>query len=323
MKITLKSIALLLWIITISCKNNAQEILTELPKELADKTWINIGDPEEAPYDEILKKLEYPLPNFYMKTGKNELHIILNTIETALIPVNFDKVIKQNNSYRIEFKNHDEIEYTIFRWKNRDKGIITLETKYLHYDEGKEATLKRDYINKDFVTQENFPEPKKPEFIIENEILEDISKYSQIDELPIKGKFICHTGNPGLLLLTSEKVNLYNSEGVITKVQPYEAQIIFDQYNGLDCSLRKIKGSSNKYALFFEHVTDATNNYAKDLLHYSKKRPIAEIEIIDNNTVKKKWIGLYNRRTKNIENYSKAEYLDWRDDCNGIVKRVH
>ncbi|WP_234418254.1 hypothetical protein [Aquimarina aquimarini] len=75
------------------------------------------------------------------------------------------------------------------------------------------------------------------------------------------------------------------------------------------------------------YINSTEKKWFKTMLEYndweyidSKTHPIAEIEILDNNTIKKKWLGFYNLRTKKNEDYGQ-EY-GWDDKCDGIIKRV-
>ncbi|WP_158978897.1 hypothetical protein [Cellulophaga sp. L1A9] len=58
----------------------------------------------------------------------------------------------------------------------------------------------------------------------------------------------------------------------------------------------------------------------KESLNYSKTLPIAEIEILDNNTIKKKWLGIYNRRTKKTEEI--PGFFNWYDKECDKMKRI-
>jgi len=328
----MKKVVFLLLITFAACKNNAQKIeplnetnkvLTRLPSELANKTWVVYSGEQEENYKTLLENLNsdsYPL---YVKTGDITFAMVEGDIETYLLELQSNEITKTKDTYKIQL-NSQFVDYIILEWFEKTRGILSIEYHYKTLPESiTDSIFTIKYVSKDFITPENFPETEKSidsEAAVESEKIIDGDKYKRVDDLPIKGKFKCNNnGSISFFLLKLRKTNLYDNDGNIEEVQPYEAIISLDEFVNIVCSLRKVANTTNKYALLYRH-TKNTKFHPEDKLHYSKTHPIAEVEILDDNTIKKKWLGIYNRRTKKMENY--GQQYGWEDKCNGVIKRV-
>ncbi|MFC5045932.1 hypothetical protein ACFSTE_20435 [Aquimarina hainanensis] len=316
---------LILLFTIISCKNNAQEnislnneqkILKGLPDDIANKTWIYIhSNPEYDKYNTYKNILDYNAGNS-IKTEKNLFHTVLDVYETYYFEIPFDSVTLINNIYQINFK-HSEIDYAKFKWLNKNKGIGEWEIRYLRYFDGLDSIVKNKSVIKSFVTKDNFPEPKKEDRVLEKEKSED-NKFAKIEKLPIIGEFACVNEPSSFLSFKYEEVKLRDSEGEVIEIQPYKVILSLTNQIYLSCTLRKVKDAKNKYALFYRHAEN-TEYFPEDILSFSKTHPIAEIEILENNTIKNKWIGMYNRRTKKVEGYG---VYNWIDKCDNTLSKV-
>ncbi|QCD62447.1 hypothetical protein [Tenacibaculum maritimum] len=329
--------SLILLFTIISCKNNAQEnkksllnnkqkILKGLPDDIANKTWIYIhSNPEYDKYNTYKNILDYNAGNS-IKTEKNLFHTVLDVYETYYFEIPFDSVTLINNTYQINFK-HSEIDYAKFKWLNKNKGVGEWEIRYLRYFDGVDSIVRNKSVVKSFVTKGNFPEPKKEKVVIKEDEIINSNVYSElIDDLPIEGNFSCeykdgeevHSG--AYLKISNKDYEVENVSDNTTEIFRNDIEIKIEDVLYLQCDARKIKSSSNKYALFYKTF------YTKyeppmESRHYSKTHPIAEIEILDNNTIKKKWLGVYNKRTNKVESID--GYFDWGDQYCNIIKRVN
>ncbi|MFC5045930.1 hypothetical protein ACFSTE_20425 [Aquimarina hainanensis] len=296
----------------ITCKNKvdkgisseniiSQKQITSLPSEISLKTWILLDDISSS-YEEILDYSESSL----IKTELNNLNMTVDVYEDNLLEIGIKYILKLESGYKI-ILNSTDVEYCIFRWKNQSKGIGTWTIKYLRYENGQEATFTNDYVIKNYVTSENFPKPKEQTVIIEKDPSMD-SKYVKVNKIGVTGNFSCdYKENGNIYKLGKTRI----SDNNIIEIE-------LGEYFNVSCQVRKISGVENKYALFFDYFFD-TKYKINDIEYFSKTRPIAEIEIIDSNTIKKKWFGLYNNKTKN---YPKLSNHDWNNDtCEIIIKQ--
>lgn len=313
----------LLFIIAIACKNRAQsneefnngEILKSLPDELANKTWIPYY--KGNTYEDLLRRVEYPVTR-YVKTSKTSFSKLEGKMEFELVELPSKKIVKSENKY-IMYLDAPYIDYINLKLIDGNKGILDIEYVYqtpLPIDI-KDSIFTISYVDKSYITPDNFPEPKKEKIVLEKEKSEG-NEYEKIEKLPILGKFACVNIPTSFLSFKYEEVKLRDSEGEVIEIQPYKAILSLTNQIYISCTLRKIRGSENRYALFFRH-TENTDYHPEDILSYSSTHPIAEIEILENNTIKNKWIGMYNRRTKKIEGYG---VYNWIDKCDNMLGKI-
>ena len=328
-------IATLLFVMMISCKNNAQvnsplvntnEQLVDLPNELANKTWIYISKDLDESYDKILEYSKEQNSNNII-TSKKKLSLKIDE-QNSFVNYDIESVIKTNNGYLIKTKENG-IDIN-FSWIDK-KISVGKWTLYIADYNGPNRDFKAERIavNKDYVTPKNFPEQevKKTSNVIleEDKIISDI--YSEpIDDFPLEGQFSCdytedgddYVFKGGILRLSNKDYNVENvTEGTVKK---YKNNIVIqlEEYLNIQCDVRKIKSKENTFALFYNSFTN-TKFDVDQAPFYSKTKPIAEIEIVNNNTIKKKWLGVYNKRTKQVEN---VDDMDWQDEYCTTIKRV-
>lgn len=319
LKKMLKKIVLSLWIISISCKNNAQGTLTELPVELANKTWIYISKNEADSYKEILNSLNQSPESNSIKTGENNISLeVTDYGEYATIDIK--SIIANANGFNM--KSDGFVDFINFLWIDKNKGIASWKIKYNKYSQGGGKIVDIYMVNKDFVTSENFPESELPKITLEEKQSINKLKYIEVEEdLPIKGYFSClyneNEYKNGGLILSNKDQKIHNGDTGEILTLKYSVSIELVEYLNIDCIIRKVKDKPNTYALFFRSFID-TKYSIPEVSYYSDAHPIAEIEILDNNTIKKQWLGIYNRKTKEYEN---VEGFGWDDECDGIIKR--
>lgn len=310
---------LILAISCIACNNTSKnkvladesnEVLAVLPEEIANKTWIYILENEAESYDKILQDSNEKESNNII-TYKDSISFGLDEQNSFI--TNGVKSIKQtNNGYTI--RTVESLVKIEFSWIKKNV-IAKWKINIPNYNgEGNDFNTTRFSVDKNYVTPENFPIFKQHDEIkpdVEDEKPLDLNLYSEIlESLPLEGQFDCdYTEGEDEYVFKGGKLYLSNKN---------EAIITFVDYLNVQCDVRKIKGSSNKYVLFYKSFID-TKFSVNESTYYSKTQPIAEIEIIDDNTIKKKWLGFYNRKTKQYEN---AEDFDWQDEYCTVIKRV-
>ena len=327
-------ILLLLSISIVTCKNSAQSTIKSsidkstlkvLPDEIANKTWVYINSIEKKWFKTMLEYNDWE----YIETKTNSINIPIDLYDPVRSSQKIESITLKEKGYTIKFDDSKKIEGIDFEWLDKSKGFATWEIKYIDegYAEFGDTIVRKNSVIKSLITSKNFPKPKEEIIIIgENKPIE--AKYIEIKKLPLLGKFYCSKGSSegyyeARLKFSNDELPIYDEKGNIMKNQPYTIELTLDKNItniGFNCSLRKIENSSTKYAVFFNYLTEETKTIPKDILHYSKTHPIAEIEILNDNTIKKKWLGFYNLRTKKVEDYGQ-EY-GWDDKCDGIIKRV-
>ncbi|WP_010521256.1 hypothetical protein [Aquimarina agarivorans] len=315
-------------------KTNSGQLVEILPTELVNKTWVIYGGQDES-YDVLFKRFNSKTYPFYVKTGDSSFFMVEGDIETYLLELKSNKIVKVNDSYKM-YLNSQFVDFITLTWKEKKRGIISVEYTYKVLPESiSDSVFTVDYVNKDFITEGNFPKLKEQkkkaesEIFIEEETTEGIGSYEYLKDLPIQGWFYCEDSKEkgnyevGISFLDEEHV-IHNKDGSVLKNMPNHIEIDLNNALRIACSVKKIKASSNKYVLFYEHRINHTMTlyipFYKDAQYYSSNHPIAEIDILDDNTIKRKWIGFYNRRTKKVENYAKK--YGWEKGCNNILKRI-
>lgn len=308
------SITLLLFVSIISCKSKAQEnltleegnnhILKDIPDDIANTTWIILDSNESQSFEKLLdRSIKRPYQNIITK--KNTISLTTKDYG-EFNEINIDSIIVNNkNGYTLYFKGSD-VNYINFFWKNKTKGVASWEIHYTNFSGQGEEIFKQDRVNKKFVTSENFPKPKEQVVVIENDSPMD-SKYIKVNSIGVTGNFSCdYKENDNIYKLGKTKI--FDNDRV---------EIELGEYFNVSCQVRKINGTENKYVLFFDYFFD-TKYKINDIEYFSQTRPIAEIEIIDSNTIKKKWLGLYNNKTKD---YPKLSNHDWNNDTCEIITK--
>lgn len=330
----MKKIVFLLLIMIIACKNNAQNSdntntnkkeLTKLPNELANKTWVYISNELNESYEDILEYSNKAQAANLVTTTYN----ITLSIDEQNTSTTYDikKINKIDNGYFIET---DDGGTTIeFSWVDENKNIAKWKINIPnYYDQDSDFNEERVTTNKDFVTPSNFPKQNK---IKESQIILEEEKslkslYSDIIiDLPLEGQFACDYKEEGDdYIFQGGKLSLSNKDFTIENgdngtVESFNNRVVIElmEYLNVLCDIRQIKDNSNKYALFYNSFID-TKFSVEESNYYSKTQPIAVIEIINSNTLKKKWLGFYNRKTKQIEN---AEDIGWQDKYCTIIKK--
>jgi len=270
-----------------------------LPNEIANKKWLKYAEPIIS-YEKTLSYRKLSGWEYDITTTTNKISIF-DDIETVSFSI--DSVIKKEKKHRI-FINDNQIDHVNFKWDDKIKGMATWSVVY---KVGKVRSYKT--IHEPFFIPENFPKKKSNKITITGDHSVDMSLYSEIiEDLPIKGNFACDYKENG---------NVYK-EGELSFSNKNITQIKMEYILSLQCDVRKIKEANNKYALFYSSFYTKYSP-PEGSEHYSKTQPIAEIKIIDNNTLEKKWIGFYNKKTKKIENGVSA--FDWGDKYCKTIER--
>lgn len=311
----------------ISCKGEAQSsnqiTLDNLPVELADKTWIPYY--KGNTYEDLLRRVEYPVTR-YVKTSKTSFSKLEGKMEFELVELPNKKIVKEGNKY-IMLLEAPYLDYISLSWIDKQKGLIDIEYVYkkpLPIDV-KDSIFTISYVDKSYITPDNFPELKKEEIVLEKDEAINSNIYSElIDDLPVEGMFSCKYAEEGemysgaYLKISNKDYEVENVSDNTTEIFRNDIKIKIEDVLYLQCDARKIKSSSNKYALFYKTFYTKYDP-PEQSQYYSKSHPIAEIEILDNNTIKKRWLGVYNKRTKKTESID--GYFDWDDEYCDTIKR--
>ncbi len=325
----------MLFITTIACKNNAQntdntnstqEILTELPDEIANKTWVYINPIEKQWFKTMLEYNDRE----YIKTETNSIDVPIDLYDPVRSSQKIESITVNDKGYSIKFNKSKKLGGIDFKWLDKSKGLGIWEIKYIDegYAEFGDTIVRKKSVIKKFITPNNFPKPKpKEEIIIVGEDKPiDSNIYSElIDDLPIEGRFSCKYTEEGetytgaFLEISNKDYEVENVSNNTIETYKNEIKIKIEDVLYLQCNARKIKSSTNKYALFYK-IFYTKYEAPVDSQYYSTTRPIAEIEILDNNTIEKKWLGIYNKRTKQVESIN--GYFTWGDEFCDIIKRI-
>lgn len=303
----------------IACKNNSRntvssntstlnEVLNVLPDEISNKTWVLILEGSKESYNEILDYSNKKISNNII-TYRDSISFGVDE-QVPLLTDKIKSVKKVANGYFITTLN-SSVNIEFFWIKNRETAKWKINIPNYNGN-GRDFNSIRYSVNKSYVTEKSFPSSlnKKNVSIVKGDIDIDLNIYSElIDDLPIKGQFSCTYVEEGR-----------NYSGAFLKISKKNIKIKVEDVLYLQCNARKIKSSSNKYALFYKTFYTKYDP-PEQSQYYSKTHPIAEIEILDDSTIKKKWLGMYNLKTKQIESID--GYFDWDDSFCDIIKKAN